>query len=324
MTTDILKIWMPIKKTDNGKFSAILTDTSLDRDNELMSEGVMDALSKQLSLPALADHENKMDSWIGTFQNLQKVHSGNHYAVTGEPTFFSKEANPRAQQIKKQIEEAADMGGSCGISIGAKPKASEMVEKNGKQYKQWTDIEIMEATFTPVQSNRNSYTSVAKSFGLDKTLSPKVESCVKQLKAKGMDKEKAIKICQSKVGNKCIIADLIKVEENTMKKTIKKNPDEGEPKVPVEDAPKEEVKEEIKAPEDSPKEPEAKTPAEEPEKSVEIDVQKLINEGIAKAMAKIPKLKAIQEVAPVDTNIAPTMGFIESQIAKRYNFKEAE
>jgi len=112
-----------------------------------------------------------MDSWIGGFKNLQKVHNNGHYAVTGEPTFFSKEANPKAQQVRKQIDEASDMGIPCGVSIGARPITSEMITKDGKQYKKWTDIEVMEGTFTPVQSNRNSYAYVAKSFGLkDKNL----------------------------------------------------------------------------------------------------------------------------------------------------------
>ena len=276
----LIKIWMPISKKDDGHFSAILTDTSLDRDDELMSESVMDQLSQKLSLPALADHDNSMGSWVGTFKNLQKVHNGAHYAVTGEPTFFSKEANPKAAQIKKQIEEASEMGGTCGISIGAKPKSSETVEKDGKQYKQWTDIEVMEATFTPVQSNRNSYTYVAKSFGLDK--------------------------------------EEIKMED---KKEIKKKPDEGEPEVPKEEAPKvEEPKVEEKK--EEPKAEEKPAEEKEPEKAAEIDVQKLINDGIKKAMDKMPKLKAIQETVTEDVAPANTMGFIESQIAKRYNFKE--
>ena len=285
--TDLLKIWVPISKSSSGSYEAILTDTSIDRDDELMGESVMDKLSRKLALPALADHNNTMDSWIGGFKNLQKVHNNGHYAVTGEPTFFSKEANPKAQQVRKQIDEASDMGIPCGVSIGARPITSEMITKDGKQYKKWTDIEVMEGTFTPVQSNRNSYAYVAKSFGLkDKNLEG----------------------------------------ENMTKEDIKKA--EGEPEPPkdekVEDEPKPDAKPDEKA-------PEAKTegetkPEEKTEKTPEIDVQKLIEEGIQKAMNKIPKLKAIQEpMEQEDAGKEPEkMGFIEGHLAKRYGYKEGQ
>jgi len=286
---------MPIKKNADGKFSAILTDTSLDRDKELMSESVMDQLSKKLNIPALADHENKMDSWVGTFQNLQKVENGGHYAVMGEPTFFSEEANPKAQQIKKQIEEASSMGGSCGISIGAKPNSSEMVTKDGEQYKQWTDIEVMEATFTPIQSNRNSYTSVAKSFGLDKSEE------IKMKKTEGAEEP-----------------------QETPEEEAKVEEPKAEAEKPAEPAAEKKFKPKDEEEDDADKDKKKKKKDMKEDKSAEIDVQKIVNLEVEKAMAKMPKLKAIQETVTESTAQSTSMGFIESYFAKKCNYKEEQ
>ena len=316
MSEQLLKLWMPISKTKDGEYTAILTDTSLDRDNESMAESVMDDLAKQLALPALADHENKMSSWVGGFKNLEKIHNGANYAVQGTPTFFSKEANPKAQQIKKQIDEATEMGMPCGVSIGAKPIEHKMVEKDGKTHKQHTKIEVMEGTFTPIPANRGSYAYVAKSFGIQKPgdHDPKMKSCVAKLMSQGKSEKSAYAICNEKVGNKSI-ADLIYKEVDNMS-------DEEKTDSPKEEAKEEAPKEEAKPDESS--EPSGEKPKEEPEKKVkEIDVQKIVKTEVDKALAKIPKLKAIQETIPEETgNIeTQTMGFLESQLAKQHNFE---
>ena len=38
METELIKIWMPVTKDLHGDIVGIISDTSLDRDNELMSK----------------------------------------------------------------------------------------------------------------------------------------------------------------------------------------------------------------------------------------------------------------------------------------------
>lgn len=160
---EIMKLWMPITKNHEGVFSGILSDTSIDRDNEYMSKDLIQKWAKAGSLPALANHDNKMQSWVGGWSNLRVVEKGKHMALVAEPKFFSKEANPLADNIKKQIEEAIAMGLNAGISISAIPKKHQMVE--GKRM--WTEAELLEATFVPIQSNRNAtYGHIAKDFDI--------------------------------------------------------------------------------------------------------------------------------------------------------------
>jgi len=166
-----IKAWMPVTKGLNGDFVGILSDSSMDRDNEFMSkELVQKWASDNKVLKALANHENKMQSWVGGWDNLKSVEKGTHSALVANPWFFSKEANPLAAQIKNQVEEAIEKGLNPGISIGAIPLASENREIKGKMYKVFTDAELVEATWVPIQSNRNaSFGHVAKGFDLDVT-----------------------------------------------------------------------------------------------------------------------------------------------------------
>lgn len=163
----VIKFWMPITKKPDGTYSAILSDTSLDRDTEMMGETLIDKIAKQGIIPQLADHKNEMESWTGAWKNLRKIKNGQHIALMADPIFFSENANPRAGQIKKQVDEAIEMGMNPGVSIGLIPYNNESKMVDGREVTVYTDGELVEASWTPVQSNRNAtYGHVAKKFNI--------------------------------------------------------------------------------------------------------------------------------------------------------------
>ena len=165
---EFLKLWAPVTKNAKGDFVAILSDTSMDRDGEFMSKELLQTWATNNTLKALANHENKMQSWIGGWENLHTVSKGKNTALVGKPWFFSKEANPLANQVKLQAEEALAKGENPGISIGAIPKESIMKDIDGEEFKVFTKAELVEATWVPIQSNRNAtFGHVAKKFDLE-------------------------------------------------------------------------------------------------------------------------------------------------------------
>ena len=162
----MLKLWVPVQKSGET-FSAILSDTSIDRDEEMMSKELLHKWAKANSLKALANHTNKMENWVGGWTNLKVVEKGKNAALFAEPWFFSGKANPLAAQIQKQVEEALERGENAGISIGAIPGDSIQKEIEGKTYKVYTEAELVEATWVPIQSNRSStYGHIAKQFDI--------------------------------------------------------------------------------------------------------------------------------------------------------------
>jgi len=148
----------------SGSFKAILSDTSIDRDDEFMSQELLGKWAADLNryLPMLADHKNSIDSLVGCWENAQVVQKGEHCALTAEPRFYK--SSPIGARAKALLEEGAVLG----LSVGAIPKKSSEVEKNNKTYKRWDEAELLEASLTPIPSNRNTYLSLAKSFDLDK------------------------------------------------------------------------------------------------------------------------------------------------------------
>lgn len=163
-----LKLWMPVtKNAETGEYFAALSDDSIDRDEEAMSKSLIYAFSKNASIKALANHENKMQSWVGGWNELKVVEKDGNTALFAKPWFFSKDANPLAAQVQKQVDEALAKGECPGISIGAIIKDYEMQKINGHDIRVFTKGELLEATWVPIQSNRNAtYGHIAKKFGM--------------------------------------------------------------------------------------------------------------------------------------------------------------
>lgn len=161
---------MPVTKSADGSFVGILSDTSMDRDNEFMSKELIEDWAKNKVLPALANHQNKMENFVGGWKEIRTVSKNGHTALVAKPFFFSKEANPLAHQIQKLVEEAVENGLNPGISIGAIPHESIEKDVNGQMRTVFTKAELVEATWVPIQSNRNaSFGHIAKGYDIDVT-----------------------------------------------------------------------------------------------------------------------------------------------------------
>ena len=317
MNEELLKIWMPVTKNADGSLSGILSDTSLDRDGEFMTKELLEDWAKNTSLKALANHENKMEKWVGGWSDIKIINKGDHHALIAKPWFFSKEANPLAHQIKMQVEEALAKGENAGISIGAIPLESIKKEIEGKERKGYSKAELLEATWVPIQSNRNAtFGAVAKSFDILKdfseseiTKSKDVETCVRGLMSdsefkpqEGKTKEEsAWAVCQSKKEMKtCGVCDM-QVDSDKMKEHEKeKHEDKKMAEIEVQ---KEVEKVEIK--------------------NEELEVLKLENQKLQKELADLKNyavLKATVEGPLVKENgiKEPT---IENALKAKFGFK---
>ncbi len=281
----MIKAFMPVTKTADGKFVGILSDSSMDRDEEAMSKELLHSWSKNKSVKALANHTNKMESWVGGWRNLKTIGKGSETALVAEPWFFSKEANPLAAQIKKQVEEAIEKGENPGISIGAIPHKTSKKEIDGEYYKIYEEAELVEATWVPIQSNRNAtFGHIAKRFDLNLTDEISKEETDTEVN-KMTKEEEVIKETPQEEEKENVQEPQAKVKEEPM----------------AEEPAKEEVKEEAKEePEPKPEavpEPEAKpvdeklNELEEANKKIEalsLKVQELEDQAILKGTVEGP------------------------------------
>ena len=155
-----IELFQLLTKTSGG-FRATLSDTSVDRDGEVVGEEALSKAfkSKEDCTPILVNHENKIENLIGEWTEKQLIKVNGHTALVATPKFYL--SNPKAQLIKGLLDDGAE----CGISIGAIVNKSETRKINGVDTKVFTDIELLEASFVAIPSNRHGKAvAIAKSF----------------------------------------------------------------------------------------------------------------------------------------------------------------
>jgi len=161
---------MPIQKTAENIYEAILSDNSIDRENEIISEKLLEKWVKNIDkyLPALSDHSNKVEMLTAQWHSpsLVKSDSG-HYGLHAKPQFFK--STPAGKMAKGLLDEGCKV---MGISIGAIPKASVTKKVGDNDVNVWTDAELVEASFVAVPANKHAraYSVIAKSFNLIKDI----------------------------------------------------------------------------------------------------------------------------------------------------------
>ena len=146
-----ITLWQPVVKSNEGKYIAVLSDTSIDRDDEIIGKDALQSIIDNDGYTAiLLNHENKIQNQIGEWINKRLETIGEHTALVAEPKFYL--SNPMGKMIKDMLDEGAKMG----ISIGAIPTGA--IEKrcsDGKTRKEFTGLELLEASFVAIPSNRH-------------------------------------------------------------------------------------------------------------------------------------------------------------------------
>jgi hypothetical protein len=157
-------LYAPVVKSINGGYVAILSDSSIDRENEIVGKTFLNKIGNNFDyVPALADHKNSVFMQVGEWINKRVEEINGHAQLIAEPKFYK--SNPNAQIIKGMLDE----GARIGISIGAIPTNWKNTKINDKEYKEYTDGELLEASFVAIPANKHAMAmAVAKSLGCSK------------------------------------------------------------------------------------------------------------------------------------------------------------
>lgn len=160
------QIWIPLSKNlITNEYQAILSDNSIDRDNERMSKDLLVKWAENPNkfIPMLMDHKNEIMNMVGQWTNPTVLSNGDSHALAMTPKWFT--SNPNAQIVKGMLDDGANIG----LSIGAIPKNSREYKSGDVSCKEWTEAELIEASLVPIGSNRNTFITIAKSFGFNDT-----------------------------------------------------------------------------------------------------------------------------------------------------------
>jgi flagellar biosynthesis GTPase FlhF len=241
-TPEKIELFQALTKSTNGKYLAVLSDTSIDRDGEIVSaealEGVIKSDGGQTAI--LLNHENNIENLIGHWTNKRLVDIDGHKSLVAEPEFFL--SNPKAQMIKGMLDE----GAQCGISIGA------MV----------TELELLEASFVAIPSNRHGMAMMAMAKKFGKKLDEETQMAEETTKTYSEEEFSAV------LAEKSVAEERIVQLEKDLEEA------KAEPEV-AEEAVAEEAEAEPEAEEEAKAEPEAE---EAKEASVESDISKELSD----------------------------------------------
>ena len=253
-TPEKIELFQALTKSSNGKYLAVLSDTSIDRDGEIVSaealEGVIKSDGGQTAI--LLNHENNIENLIGHWTNKRLVDIDGHKSLVAEPQFFL--SNPKAQMIKGMLDE----GAQCGISIGAMVKSCEQRKINNKSINVYTELELLEASFVAIPSNRHGMAMMAMAKKFGKKLDEETQMAEETTKTYSEEEFSAV------LAEKSVAEEQIVQLEKDLEEA------KAEPEV-AEEAVAEEAEAEPEAEEEAEAEPEAE---EAKEASVESDISK--------------------------------------------------
>lgn len=156
-----LELFAPVMKEAKGKYIAVLSDTSIDRDGERVGKSALKKIAANPGyIAGLVDHDNSVLKQVAQWTNIQIKEIGGHHTLIAEPKFFK--SNPSGEIIRGMLDEGAEIG----ISIGAIVKEYEDEKIEGKSMRTFTDLELLEASFVAIPSNRHgrAMLAMAKSF----------------------------------------------------------------------------------------------------------------------------------------------------------------
>jgi len=200
-----IEMFQTLMKTNAGGYIAVLSDNSIDRDGEIVGTNALNKVARLQvgKVPILLNHDNKIENLVGEWVNRRMESKSNHTAFVAEPKFYM--SNPKAQFIKGLLDDGAE----CGISIGAKVNDTEVQKINGHDVTVYTDIELLEASFVAIPSNRHGAAmAVAKSFKnnmedikMDEDMKKDFESKIEVLDKSVVDKDTTIESLTKQVAD---------------------------------------------------------------------------------------------------------------------------
>lgn len=251
-----IELFQAMTKTSGGNYIAVLSDDSTDRDGEIVSgEALQKVLHEDNGKTAiLLNHENKIENLIGEWTNKRIETIEGHKSLVAEPKFYL--SNPKAVMIKGLLDD----GAQCGISIGAMVKNCETRKINGKSTNVFTELELLEASFVAIPSNRHGLAmAMAKKFG--KKLSEETQMAEETTKTYSEEEYSAV-LAEKAVSDERIVQLEKDLEE------AKAEPEEVEEEV---------AEEAVEEPAEEVAEPEAEA-EEAKEASVESDLSKEVSD----------------------------------------------
>lgn len=163
-------MYAPIMKMERSdEYICVLSDTSIDRDGEIVSKQFMEMAAGDNYMPALIDHDNKALNLVAEWVDKRVIEvEPDRYAFTAKPKFYL--SNPNARIIKDMMDKD---GAKFGLSITAIPYTHDFIDNAGTKTKRWLTGEIVSTDFVGIPAQKYATAMrIAKSLEIEKGKGP--------------------------------------------------------------------------------------------------------------------------------------------------------
>lgn len=152
---------LPLSKTLTGDLIGIASTTSIDRDEERMSQNALKMMVddiKREGVNLFVDHDHKVDSIVGCVKDAELV--GNQVKVS--VTMDEASTNPRVSSILNKIAKGIRIGMSVGGNVTDYKWEYDHTAK--KKVKVLDKVKIYEISLVGIPSNADSFVSIPQAI----------------------------------------------------------------------------------------------------------------------------------------------------------------
>jgi HK97 family phage prohead protease len=170
------KIIIPLTKSNSGRLNGIASTTSVDKDEERMSETALNMMVndiKQQGVNLFGNHSHEWENTLGVINNANLIDKQVHVDITLD----DPNTNPKIPMLLNKLNK----GIKLGLSVGGNVESYkwEYSKEAGKKVKVLDKIKIYEVSVVGIPSNSDSFITIpsaiaksAKLPGLRKSICP--------------------------------------------------------------------------------------------------------------------------------------------------------
>lgn len=162
-------IILPLNKSTESQLTGIASTTSIDRDDERMSEealrGMVDDI-KRIGVNLFEDHNHSWQNTLGVIKDAELIN--NQVAVKID--LDDPHTNPKVPMLLNKLKRGINLGLSVGGNVVSH---SWQYDKNlGKKVKVLDRVKIYEVSVVGIPSNADAYLSISQAIAKSAKLSP--------------------------------------------------------------------------------------------------------------------------------------------------------
>ena len=167
-------IIIPLQKDSSGMLTGIASTTSVDRDDEKMSQEALNMMVtdiKAAGVNLFGNHEHNWENTLGVINQAEVVNKEIQIGVTLD----DPQTNPKIPMLLNKLRKGIKLGLSVGGNVTSYKWEFDKIA--GKKIKVLDEVKIYEVSVVGIPSNSESFLSLSQAIAKSAKL-PVLKNCI--------------------------------------------------------------------------------------------------------------------------------------------------